>query len=86
MRFEEALELLQEGKHVRREVWTAEDGYLTLLPSMKYVWKIVLLPNPNAGNFIFCVDDFMGEDWVIYVDQSNVIETPRNVGIAHAIE
>jgi hypothetical protein len=78
MLFEKAWKLLQEGKHVSRAIWTAEDGYLTLLPSMKYVWKIVLLPNPNAGNFIFCVDDFTTDDWMEYVEPVETLSDPAS--------
>jgi len=63
MLFSEALEQLQHGETMCRESWTLEDGYLKLMPGMKFVWKIVLLPNPNAGNYIFCVEDFLGCDW-----------------------
>lgn len=63
MLFMEALEQLKEGATMRRTAWPMEEGYLKLLPGMKFVWKIVLLPNPNAGNFIFSVEDFLGSDW-----------------------
>ena len=63
MLFSEALVALKAGDAMCREIWTPEDGYLVLLEGMKYVWKIVLQPNPNAGNFIFCVEDFEAHDW-----------------------
>ena len=66
MLFQEALTRLDAGVPMRRAVWTAEDGYLKLMPDMKYVWKIVLIPNPNAGNFIFSVEDFLADDWEEY--------------------
>jgi len=64
MQFKEALEKLQAGFAVRRLSWPATEGYLKFLPGMKHIWKIMLLPNPNAGNFIFAVDDFLCDDWV----------------------
>ena len=63
MLFKEALDYLQEGKFMRRAAWPIEEGYLALLAGMGHVWKIVLLPNPNAGNFIFSMADFLGDDW-----------------------
>lgn len=63
MLFSEALEQLQKGKVMCRQAWSLQDGYLKLMPGMKFVWKIVLLPNPNAGNYIFSVEDFLECDW-----------------------
>lgn len=67
MLFEEALTMLKDGKSMCRAVWPLEEGYLQIMPGMKYVWKIVLLPNPNAGNFIFSVEDFTADDWQEFV-------------------
>jgi len=63
MLFKEALDLLQSGESMCRASWSLADGYLKLMDGMKYVWKIVLNPQPNAGNFIFCVEDFLADDW-----------------------
>jgi len=63
MLFLEALDKLRDHIPMRRNAWTAEDGYLVLMPSMNYIWKIVLVPNPNAGNYIFSVEDFLSGDW-----------------------
>ncbi len=63
MKFQEALELLQQGHVLCRESWTMEDGYLTFMPGMKHIWKIVLNPSPNAGNYIFSVEDLTASDW-----------------------
>jgi hypothetical protein len=63
MLFEEALAMLKEGKSMCRESWSLEDGYLQIMTGMDYVWKIVLKPSPNAGNFIFCIADFTATDW-----------------------
>lgn len=67
MLFAEALQKLQDGVAMRRSAWPEIEGYLKLMPGMGHVWKIVLQPNPNAGNFIFSVADFLGDDWVEYV-------------------
>lgn len=73
MLFAEALENLQNGHSVWRQSWTEEDGYLTLMDKMKFIWKIVIIPNPNAGNYIFSVEDFLADDWVLLQDkQANV--------------
>jgi hypothetical protein len=74
MLFKEALEQLQSGKAMVRGSWTAQDGYLCIMPEMKYVWKIVLLPAPNAGNYIFSIEDFIAEDWQVFD-----VETFRNL-------
>ncbi len=63
MLFQEALALLQAGEFVCREAWTFQDGYLAFLDGMKHVWKIVLDPAPNAGNYIFSVEDMLANDW-----------------------
>jgi hypothetical protein len=66
MLFLEALEELKAGEAMRREAWDFKEGYLKILPDMNHVWKIVTDPNPNAGNFIFSVEDFDSNDWVKY--------------------
>lgn len=63
MLFLDALAQLKAGKSMCRASWTLESGYLKLMDGMDFVWKIVLLPNPNAGNYIFSVEDFLAEDW-----------------------
>lgn len=64
MLFLEALAQLKAGDAMRRTAWADSEGYLKVLPDMDYVWKIVTRPNPNAGNFIFSIADFDGDDWV----------------------
>jgi len=66
MLFKDALSKLEKGIPMNRKSWLETDGYLKLMPGMGYVWKIVLLPNPNAGNFIFAVEDFRADDWQEY--------------------
>jgi hypothetical protein len=74
MLFSEALELMKEGHSMCRESWKIEDGYLKIMDGMKFVWKIVLLPNPNAGNYIFAIDDFYATDWKKFIMPVEVIE------------
>ena len=74
MLFLEALKELESGAAMRRSSWPTDEGYLKLMPGMKFVWKIVLVPNPNAGNFIFSLEDFNGDDWVEFVAPSCPIE------------
>jgi hypothetical protein len=74
MLFLEALAQLEAGNAMHRSSWTAEDGYLTLMPGMTYVWKIVLIPSPNAGNYIFSVADFLADDWAVFTAVKPVIE------------
>lgn len=67
MLFLDALEQLELGTPMRRASWPVEEGYLQLMAGMKFVWKIMLVPNPNAGNFIFSVDDLHGDDWEEFI-------------------
>ena len=67
MLFEEALTMLKNGIPMCREAWPLEEGYLQIMTGMNYVWKIVLLPQPNAGNFIFSIADFDATDWKEFV-------------------
>ncbi len=63
MLFAEALAMLKEGKSMHRKAWPIDEGYLQIMRGMEYVWKIMLKPNPNAGNFIFKIEDFATDDW-----------------------
>ena len=74
MLFTEALVQLKEGKAMRRAAWADSEGYLKILPDMGYVWKIVTQPNPNAGNFIFSIADFDGDDWLEYVAPAPAVD------------
>jgi len=62
----EAIELLEQGENVVRECWTKDDGYLAFMQGMTHVWKIMLHPNPNAGNYIFSKDDLKATDWRVF--------------------
>lgn len=66
MLLQEALELLQKGEVMVRELWSIEDGYLTFMKGMQHVWKIVLQPQPNAGNYIFSLADLLADDWKLF--------------------
>ncbi len=66
MLFLEALEQLKARVPVHRKGWDPQDGYLTFMPGMSHVWKIVLAPTPNAGNYIFSVEDFCSDDWEVF--------------------
>ena len=63
MLLQEALELLQAGKILCRDAWGIEDGYLIMMEGMHHVWKILLHPAPNAGNYIFSLADLLADDW-----------------------
>lgn len=67
MLLQEALNELKSGKCMCRSAWGLDDGYLKLMPGMLYVWKIVLKPNPNAGNYIFTLADLQADDWKEFV-------------------
>ena len=84
MLFAESLQALHDGAGVRRLSWPTEEGYLKLLPGMKHVWKIVLLPNPNAGNFIFSVEDFESNDWEV-IDHVNPFPQVVEAAVVDAV-
>ena len=67
MLLSEAISVLESGHEVHRKAWSEEDGYLSLMPGMTHIWKIVLKPNPNAGNYIFSLADLVADDWQEYV-------------------
>ena len=74
MLLSEALSLLEKGENVCREAWAIEEGYLALMKGMSHVWKIVLQPSPNAGNYIFSKDDLQADDWKKFELPKPVIE------------
>ena len=63
MLLSEALEHLKAGKCMYRKGWNPQDGYVVFMKGMSHVWKIVLQPAPNAGNYIFSVEDLTADDW-----------------------
>lgn len=66
MLFQEALSLLRQGECLHRTGWEPQDGYIVFMKGMSHVWKIVLSPQPNAGNYIFSVEDLAADDWQRY--------------------
>ena len=74
MLFQQALEQLKTRVPVYRTGWEPQDGYLTLMPGITHVWKIVLHPNPNAGNYIFSVEDLSSADWEVYQEPKAVVD------------
>ncbi len=79
MFLQEALEMLQSGENLCREAWKIEDGYLAMMKGMQHVWKIVLHPAPNAGNYIFSLEDLLAQDWKIFDIAKPVIEEAAQV-------
>lgn len=63
MHLKEALKHLNERHSLYRTGWATQDGYIVLMPGMTHVWKIVLHPVPNAGNYIFSFEDLLASDW-----------------------
>ena len=75
MNFAEALAQLKARVPMYRTGWEPQDGYLTFMPGMTHVWKIVLSPAPNAGNYIFSVADLDAADWAVYEDHKEPVAT-----------
>ena len=63
MNFTEALQKLQCGAAVRRTTWPMKDGYLKLMMGFNTIWKVLTVPTANAGNYLFTLEDFNGNDW-----------------------
>lgn len=72
MLLKEALDVLKSGAQVHRRGWDVQDGYLVFMPGMQHVWKIVLQPQPNAGNYIFSMDDLVSNDWEMFSLPANI--------------
>jgi uncharacterized protein DUF2829 len=62
MNFQEAFNLLINGKFVTRNGWEA-GRYLVLLPMMPSIWMCATVPNPAAGNWQPLVQDLAADDW-----------------------
>jgi hypothetical protein len=66
MQLTDAIGQLQSGAQLHRTGWNPQDGYIVLMPGMSHVWKIVLKPQPNAGNYIFSMEDLTANDWELF--------------------
>jgi hypothetical protein len=77
MLFKDAIVQLQGRIPMHRTGWNPQDGYIILMPGMAYIWKIVLQPAPNAGNYIFSLEDFLAEDWEVYTPPLPCIEEEK---------
>ena len=66
MLLKEALEALKSGAQLYRTGWDPQDGYIVFMPGMTHIWKIVLKPQPNAGNYIFSMEDLEASDWELF--------------------
>lgn len=66
MLLREALDVLKSGAQVHRKGWEVQDGYIVFMPGMSHIWKIVLKPQPNAGNYIFSMEDLISDDWEVF--------------------
>lgn len=72
MLFAEALEQLKAGEKLYRKGWQILDGYVAFMAGMTHAWKIVLQPQPNAGNYMWSMEDFSASDW-----EKFVLEAPK---------
>lgn len=69
MVFLEAMEHLKVNVPVYRTGWVPQDGYIVLMQGMTHAWKIVLKPTPNAGNYVFSMEDFTRDDWEVFTNE-----------------
>lgn len=63
MKFEEALDLMEQGKYFVRECWERAHGFICLMPGMPLPWKIMPAPNAHAGVHALSRDDIKALDW-----------------------
>lgn len=63
MNFNEALTGLKSGSYFQRPAWEATGEYVSIMPGMQYIWKILFQPNPSCGNWLPTVDDLEANDW-----------------------
>jgi hypothetical protein len=85
MLLQAALELLKDGESLYRTGWDPQDGYVVFMKGMTHVWKIVLKPQPNAGNYIFSLEDLLANDWELFVITKEPIEEIA-IGEPHSVE
>lgn len=73
MNFLEAVEALQQGELLAREIWAASGEYLVLLPGMQYIIKALHQPSSQLTNFFgnSTLTDILATDWKI-VEQAAV--------------
>ena len=76
MLFSDAMVQLKARVPVYRTDWEPQDGYIVFMPGMKHVWKIVLHPTPNAGNYIFSVEDIDSDKWEVFTELKAPLEAP----------
>jgi len=81
MLLKEAIEALEAGKCMAREAWSQEEGYIKLMPGMSHIWKIVLHPAPNAGNYIFSLADLVADDWKEFELPKEAVEAEVNPAV-----
>jgi len=72
MTFDDALKALLAGKYVARTSWDNTGEYIVLMPGMQYIWKILIQPNPNAGNWLPLVADFEADDWKVVKEREQI--------------
>lgn len=65
MLFVEAMTELKAGRYVARTAWDNSAEYICLMPGMQSIWKILTIPNPNAGNWLPLVQDLTADDWKV---------------------
>ena len=68
MIFAEMLKELHANRSARRTSWDEEganSGYVVIMPGMAHVWRILVKPTPNAGNYMPNIADLEADDWEI---------------------
>jgi hypothetical protein len=78
MNFSEMLDQLNQRGCARRTSWPMKDGYIVRMMGFNTVWKVLTVPAPNAGNYLFTTDDFAANDWVL-IDHYSAEEEETNV-------
>lgn len=71
MLFEDAIKALGQGMYVARSAWV-DGSYLIFLPGMSSVFKVIIQPAPNVGNYLWMYVDFLADDWQVYSRRDDV--------------
>ncbi len=73
MDFDDVLKNLWRGIYISREAWDGNLQYLAAMPGIKYIWKIVVDPELNAGNWLPTIEDYQATDYYV-LDKEHSVE------------
>ena len=78
MKFEQVVQGLVAGDYMQRDAWKETGEYVVLMPGMNTIWKILVQPQPNAGNWLPLMADILAEDWSVVKRSASISNVPSN--------